>query len=139
RKRMRRVVVFGIFDGVHEGHRSLFLQAREQGKELVAIVGRDEACLRWKGRKPRHSEGERLELVSKELLVDRAVLGDEEQSTYGVIESLVPDAVCLGYDQEDLERDVKAWMARNGRNIPLIRLKPFKPELYHNSHLQKGF
>ena len=46
----KRVVVFGIFDGVHEGHRSLFAQAlrQAQGKakedvELIVIVGRDSA------------------------------------------------------------------------------------------------
>lgn len=134
-----RVVVFGIFDKVHEGHRSLFAQAREHGEELVAVVGRDASCLRWKGKKPRHSEEARLAMVSHEKSVDRAALGDEEESSYRVVEDLNPGVICLGYDQEDLERDLRAWMIKSGRNIPLVRLKPLKPELYHNSHLAAGF
>ena len=52
----KRVVVFGIFDGVHEGHRSLFRQAKKHGDELVVIVGRDSASLKWKGKRPKHLE-----------------------------------------------------------------------------------
>ncbi|MBI2642350.1 MAG: adenylyltransferase/cytidyltransferase family protein [Candidatus Wildermuthbacteria bacterium] len=130
---MKKVVVFGIFDGVHEGHRSLFRQAKEHGDELVVIVGRDSASLRWKNKKPRHSEQTRLSLVSKEEGVDSAVLGDEEQSSYKVLENINLDVICLGYDQDSLEKDIKEWLLRTGKNIPVIRLKPHHPETHHNS------
>ena len=139
----KKVVVFGIFDGVHEGHRSLFRQARLRfaqslglpikDVELTVIVGRDSASLRWKNKKPRYSEETRRGLVSKEAGVDSAVLGDEEQSSYKVLEDINPDVICLGYDQDALEKDIKEWLSRIGRNIPLIRLKPHQPETYHNS------
>ena len=132
-KKRNKVVVFGIFDGIHEGHRDLFRQAKEHGDELVVIVGRDSASLKWKGKKPRYSQETRLSLVSREAQVDQAVLGDEEQSTYRVLGVLQPDVICLGYDQEALAGDVKPWLQLNGKNILLIVLKPFGPETYHNS------
>lgn len=141
----KKVVVFGIFDGVHKGHRSLFSQALRLGRkmrprsgqakdvELIVIVGRDSASLRWKNKKPTHSEKTRLSLVSKEEGIARAVLGDEEQSSYKVLEDINPDVICLGYDQADLGKDIKEWLLKTGRNIPLIRLKPYQPETNHNS------
>ena len=54
----KRVVVFGIFDGIHEGHRDFFRQAKEHGDELVVIVGRDSASLKWKGKQPKGRQQE---------------------------------------------------------------------------------
>ena len=130
---MKKVVVFGIFDGVHDGHRSLFKQAKEHGDELIVIVGRDSASLRWKNKKPRYSEETRRGLVSKEQGVDRAVLGDEEQSSYKVLEDINPDIICLGYDQNSLEKDIREWFLKTGSDTPLVHLKPYQPETNHNS------
>ena len=129
----KRVVVFGIFDGVHEGHRSLFLQAKEYGDELIVIVGRDSASLKWKGKKPKHSQQTRLSLVMKEEEVSDAVLGDEEQSSYKVLENLHPDVVCLGYDQDVLAQDLRLWLKKAGREIPIYILKPHDPHINHTS------
>jgi len=136
-----RVVVFGIFDGVHDGHRDLFRQAKEYGNELVVIVGRDSASLRWKGRKPLYSEEARMRLVSQEERVDRAVLGDEEQSTYGVIDMVNPDVICLGYDQELFKKDLELWLEREKRAISCVVLRPYKESVFHTSLLphRKGF
>lgn len=132
-RKKKRVVVFGIFDGVHDGHRSLFRQAKEHGDELVVIVGRDSASMQWKGKKPMYSEKERLSLVLKEQYADNAVLGDEEQSTYSVFKDLDPDVICVGYDQDALWQDLEKWIRKD---IQLIRLKPFHSEIYHNSKLR---
>ena len=133
----KRVVVFGIFDGVHEGHRSLFAQAKQRGDELIAIIGRDSASLKWKGKQPKHPEEVRQELVSKEEHIDRAVLGDEEQSSYGVLQELNPDSICLGYDQEVLKKDLQSWMEKKKIDIPIYTLQPYHPDTYHNSLLDR--
>lgn len=131
----KKVVVFGIFDGMHEGHRSLFAQAKAYGEELVVIVGRDSASLRLKEKKPKYSKETRRDLVSKEELVDEAVLGDEEQSSYKILEELKPDVICLGYDQANLAEDLEIWMQKKGKNIPLHWLDAHHPEKYHSSIL----
>lgn len=129
----KRAVVFGIFDGIHEGHRDLFRQARHYGHEFIVIVGRDSASLKWKGKKPFYSEQERLSLVLKEKLVNVALIGDEKQSTYCVLEDLNPDLICLGYDQKDLEEDLQKWMKRKRKEIPIFILKPYKQDVFHTS------
>ena len=131
----KKVVVFGIFDGIHDGHKSLFRQAKEYGDQLVVIVGRDSASLRLKGKKPKHPEETRRDLVSKEELVTQAVLGDEKQSSYKVLEELNPDVICLGYDQANLAEDLKVWMQKMDKNIPLHWLDAHYPEKYHSSVL----
>jgi len=137
----RKVVVFGIFDGVHDGHRDLFRQALEYGDELVVIVGRDEVALQLKGKRPKLREGERVGLVKQEELVSDAVLGDERQSSYEILESLNPDVICLGYDQNALAEDLRAkgGLARRslgeGGGVPIYRLKPYKADSLHNSKL----
>ena len=132
----KRVVVFGVFDGIHDGHRDFFRQAREYGDELVAIVGRDEVALQLKNKKPRYSQEERLRFVKREQGIDDGVLGDEEPSSYQVMETLTPDVVCMGYDQQVLAEDLKKWMKAKRKEIPIYFLKPYKPEIFHNSFLR---
>jgi len=122
----KRVVVFGIFDGVHEGHRDFFRQARAHGDELVVVVGRDEASMHLKNKKPRHSQEERLRLVRQEQEVKDAVLGDEVQSRYDVLEQLDPDVICLGYDQDALWSDLVKWIQDRNKAIQLVKLQPCK-------------
>lgn len=146
----KRVVVFGIFDGVHDGHRDLFRQAlrlaslaqafdseaqarRGKPAELVVIVGRDEIATRLKGKKPKYSETERVEMLKREPLVDDAILGDRELSTYTVLVQCNPDIVCLGYDQQVLEKDLREWMVERDKQIKLYRAKPYQEHALHNS------
>lgn len=135
-KQRRRVVVFGIFDGVHEGHRAFFRQAKTKGDELVCIVGRDAVCALLKQKTPRHTEQERVELVKREAWVDDAVLGDHAISTYEVLSALRPDVVCFGYDQKLLRNDFERWAAAEGSNVEIHALDPFEPDVYHTSLLR---
>ena len=131
----RRVVVFGIFDGVHDGHRDFFRQAREYGDALIVILGRDRPARSLKSKAPRYPEEERIELVGREPWVSDVVSGDEEQSSYRVLQQLNPDAICLGYDQQALWEDLPTWMIDQGKEIPIHLLKPYKPNIFHNALL----
>lgn len=135
-KSKKRVVVFGIFDGIHDGHRDFFQQAREYGDELIVIVGRDKIAEQLKSKTPKHSETERVDLVAKEKLIDSAVLGDEELSTYSVLSSVNPEVICLGYDQQKLGEDLQNWIQKNKKQIQVHYLKPHDPTTFHNSLLE---
>jgi FAD synthetase len=134
---MTRVMVFGTFDIIHPGHEDFFKQARALGSEpyLIVSVARDSAAARMRGVAPRHTETERLSAVSAHPLVDKALIGDEVGYTTHIVAEK-PDVIALGYDQkgeyvEHLEHDLR----QAGLSPVIVRLKPYKPELYKTSKL----
>lgn len=142
---MTRIMVFGTFDMVHEGHVNFFRQARalacpEPGRRdpkphLIVSVARDSIVTRIKGAKPRRSEKERSALLLRNALVDEVVLGQED-GYIEHIEEARPDVIALGYDQEGefvdrLERD----LTNAGVKVKVVRLEAFQPEKYKTSKL----
>src|SRR3990167_7203404 len=103
---MRVVMVFGAFDGLHPGHIDFFEQAKELGDHLIVSVGTDKNVEKIKGKKPLFSEKERLGLLSQITIVDKVVLGSEE-NFYDHVKSFKPDVICLGYDQWASEDEVR--------------------------------
>jgi len=63
---MQTVMVFGTFDGVHDGHRHFFSEAAARGHRVIAVVTRDEHVLELKGKLPLHTLEDRMEMVSFE-------------------------------------------------------------------------
>ena len=130
-------MVFGTFDMIHAGHEDLFRQARSLGEapHLIVSVATDANVERVKGRRPRHSQNERRELVAACPLVDGAIIGDEA----GYIDHILaqkPDIIALGYDQvgeyvADLERD----LAQAGLSTKVMRLQALEPERFKTSKL----
>ena len=119
-KILKRVMVFGVFDGLHEGHGYFLSEAAKHGDELIAVVARDEMVRALKNKTPRHTEGERRQAVARAVAVTRAVLGDREQGVYDVIKKDKPDIICIGYDQHALAEDLEKQMARE--EIPNTQL-----------------
>ncbi len=131
---MRTVLIFGVFDGFHQGHRVFIEQASKRGEKLIAVVARDGAVLALKGKKPHHGEAKRLETVKMLREVSFATLGDDEQGSYEVVKTYQPDTICLGYDQEALAKDLAQRMAEGQLPVlPIIRLDPHEPHLFHTS------
>ncbi len=130
-----KVLVFGTFDGLHEGHKDFFRQAKEYGDNLVAVVGRDSTVQRTKNRLPKFNEQERLKGVQDSGLVDEARLGNEGNNPYKVIEEVNPRIICLGYDQTHFTDKLAEKIKEMGLHIDIVRLKPYKPEIYKSSLL----
>jgi len=135
---MTRIMVFGTFDMIHDGHRDLFRQARalSEHSHLIVSIARNSAAARTRGYAPRHSETERATRMRAESLVDEVVLGDEE-GYMRHINDMRPDIIALGYDQEGryverLEEDLCAA----GLATQVVRMKPYKPETFKTSKLQ---
>lgn len=134
---MTKIMVFGTFDMVHQGHEDLFKQARALAPEphLIVSVARDAVAERIKGFKPRHTEKERRDSLAAHALVDEAVIGDAE----GYIEHIrdvQPHIIALGYDQEgeyveNLEKELRAA----GLTSRVVRLVAYRPDVYKTSKL----
>ncbi|TSC87033.1 MAG: glycerol-3-phosphate cytidylyltransferase [Parcubacteria group bacterium Gr01-1014_8] len=132
-------MVFGTFDMVHEGHVNLFQQARSLAPApfLIVSVARDAVATRIKGFAPQHLEDERRALVKKNVLVDKAVLGDKK----GFVEHIAhetPDIIALGYDQSGEYVDgLEAKLGEMGLFPKIVRLQPYKPETFKTSILRQ--
>jgi FAD synthetase len=132
---MRRVMVFGSFDPLHEGHRSLFRQARRHGDELIVVVATDINLKRFKGHDSSMDERTRAELVRREPLVDDAVLGDE-RDFLKVIVRLQPDVIILGYDQTTYDdEELRRLLAERGVRPAIMRAVAFQPERYKSRRI----
>lgn len=132
-----RVLVFGTFDGLHEGHLDFFRQAKEYGDYLVVVVGRDSTVQRVKNRLPKFNENERLKTVQECELVNEARIGNEGSNPYKVIEEIKPDIICLGYDQTHFTDKLEQKIKEMGLNIEIKRLNAYKPEVCHSSIINK--
>jgi cytidyltransferase-like protein len=106
---MNRVkgMVFGVFDGLHEGHAHFLREAASRCDELVAVVATDEAARALKGRAPKFSLSERIARVVA-LGASTVAPGDEEQGAWRVLEKHAPDVVFLGYDQDAIAKALDA-------------------------------
>ena len=132
---MKKVMVFGTFDGLHPGHENFLEQAKEHGDYLIAVVARDKTVEKVKNRRPDYSEVERRSMVWQNPNVDAAVLGKYRDKMEIVAEHR-PDVICLGYDQEHFVENLDLELKAMGLDCQVIRLKPYKPEIYKTSILR---
>jgi FAD synthetase len=132
----KTVAIFGVFDGIHEGHREFIKQAKKHGDQLVAIVARDSTVKKLKGKIPLHTEADRIKMLLDVPEIDLVLLGDVEEGTYKTLKEANPQVVFLGYDQHTLSDSIKKAL-ENGvlSNIELIFGTPHKPETFHSSIL----
>ncbi|KKW19291.1 MAG: FAD synthase [Parcubacteria group bacterium GW2011_GWA2_51_10] len=134
---MTRILVFGTFDIVHDGHRDFFRQARALAPDpyLIVSVARDRIVEKIKGKPPRNSEEERIEMVRKEDSVGAVVLGAESDYISHIAE-LAPAIIALGYDQRgEYVEGLEKKLHDAGLSPKIIRLQPFKPGEFKTSRL----
>lgn len=134
----KTVAIFGVFDGIHEGHLSLINDAKKQGNHLVVIVARDNIVQELKGKLPKYSEAERIKSLLEINDVDLVLLGDPKIETYNIIKEVKPQIVYIGYDQQALFNSInKALKDGSLSGFEIVRGNPYKPEIFHSSILNK--
>lgn len=136
---MKTVLVSGTFDGVHEGHKNYFQQARKLGHRLFAIVARDVIVKKIKNKTPKYSEKERVKQVKTCDEVDRVYLGVDgnDKKIYDFVADIKPDVIALGYDQETYAGNLEEEMKERGLDVEIVRLKGFEEGKYKSSILNK--
>ncbi len=129
-------MVFGTFDYLHAGHENLFIQARELGNEIVAIIARDKTVRNIKGEIPDHDEKERLENLKNTGWAEFVVLGNPKDKTK-VIKEYRPDIIALGYDQFAFTYRLEKFLMEISLDAKIVRLKPYRPDMYKSSIIKK--
>ena len=128
-KSKRKVVLAsGVFDLLHLGHVRFLEEAKRTGGEnakLITIIATDNTVEKAKGRKPIMSEDQRCALVKSLRVVDEAVLGYENMDIGEVIGKIKPDVIALGYDQAEMEKEVKTYVSKNKLPVEIVRIGKF--------------
>jgi FAD synthetase len=116
---MRTVLVGGVFDILHPGHLWFLEKSKEKGNYLVVVVARDKTVKEKKGRIPVIPEKQRLEMIKNLKIVDKAVLGNEDDFL-STVKKVNPQVVVLGNDQK-VDEQLKKFIDEQG--IELFKLK----------------
>jgi FAD synthetase len=127
-RKKKVVLASGVFDLLHLGHVKFLEDAKKAGGEnakLVVIIAKDSTVEKTKSKKPIMSEDQRRALVESLKVVDKAVLGYENLDIGEVIENVKPDIIALGYDQTDMEREVRNYVNKNKVNVKIVRIGKF--------------
>lgn len=125
-----KVLAFGTFDLLHEGHRFVLAEAAKRG-ELTVVVARDANVRRIKGQSPVDDEATRMRNVRAAAPAATVVLGGDGADFLEPVRAAKPDLIVLGYDQR-LPPGVKE------EDLPCTveRLPAFEPDTYKTSLLR---
>ena len=131
---MKKVMVFGTFDILHPGHIHMLKEASEYGDFLITVLAKDKVVEKIKRHKPLHNEKTRVSNMKQAGIANKVRLGYINDK-YKVIKEEKPDIIALGYDQKvfvDKLTDVIE------DHVQIVRLAPFKPEIYKSSKMKEG-
>ena len=128
---MIKVMVFGVFDGVHERHRKMLGEAKGLGDYLIVAVAQDHIVQHLKGGLPEVNLSERMEHLRKEDAVDEVIIGDAELGAWGVVKQYKPDVIAIGHDQNVLKEDLERNFDKLGYKPELKQLKEYEESRPH--------
>ena len=132
---MIRILCFGTFDGVHDGHRAMLREARRAGSGdegvesrkisnlattyhlppttyLTVAVAPDAIVNALKGKLPRYTQAKRIQMLKDEHLADNVVLADDSVGEWKIIKKIKPGVIALGYDQDELRASLEEFLDR---------------------------
>ena len=129
-----RVMVFGTFDVVHDGHLDFFNQAKAlaQNVYLIISIARDDNVVRTKHRLPMYDELARQQAVVDLGVADEVVLGSTDDYL-AHIKTYQPDIIALGYDQFTYTETLEADLVKARITAKIVRLKPYFTEKFKSS------
>lgn len=125
-------MVFGVFDGLHQGHRHFLTQAAKQCEKLVVVVAHPTIVQTLKQREPHHALPERIASICAFNSHFEVVSGDTEIGTWSALKKYQPDSVLLGYDQERLGQELTKL------GVASSFVTAHQPEIYKSSLLNNN-
>ena len=131
------VLAGGVFDIIHPGHIHTLNAAKALGGVLVVAIATDKTAQKLKKRPPLHNQELRRELVSYLSMVDKAIIGHEDD-IFETVKEIKPDIIVLGYDQIHQEKFIDDGCKRINLDVEIIRLQSPVPHL-SSSDIEKKY
>ena len=136
-KEKKIVLAGGVFDIIHPGHIHTLNAAKALGGILVVAIATDKTAKKMKKRSPLHNQELRRELVSCLSMVDKAIVGHEDD-IFQTVKEIKPDIIVLGYDQVHQEKFISDGCKRINLNVEIVRLESPVPHL-SSSQIEKEY
>lgn len=127
-----RIMIFWTFDLLHPWHQYYIREAQKYGKDIIAIVARDNRVRERKWQAPHNNEMTRLKQLQNEFPDIQAELWDEHD-IFVPLHHHEPDILILWYDQYAPEN----LLLEKFPNLMFFRVWAYKPEIYKSSLLRK--
>ena len=131
------VLAGGVFDIIHPGHIHTLNAAKALGGVLVVAIATDKTAKKMKKRSPLHTQELRRELVSCLSMVDKAIVGHEDD-IFQTVKEVKPNIIVLGYDQVHQEKFISDGCKRINLNVEIVRLETPVPHL-SSSEIEKEY
>ena len=131
------VLAGGVFDIIHPGHIHTLNAAKALGGVLVVAIATDKTAQKMKKRPPLHNQELRRELVSYLSMVDKAIIGHEDD-IFETVKEIKPDIIVLGYDQIHQEKFIDDGCKRINLDVEIVRLQSPVPDL-SSSEIEKKY
>jgi len=122
----KKIMVFGAFDGLHDGHKAFLKEAKGYGDYLIVVVPSDDTVRQLKGRLPRLTLAERIQHLRKVDKVDAVIVGDVEVGSWKVLEKQRPAVIALGFDQNLIKEELEKYFEGLDWKPEITVLKKFK-------------
>ena len=131
------VLAGGVFDIIHPGHIHTLNAAKALGGVLVVAIATDKTAEKMKKRSPLHNQELRRELVNCLSMVDKAIVGHEDD-IFQTVKEVKPDIIVLGYDQVHQEQFISDGCKRINLDVEIVRLQSPVPHL-SSSEIEKKY
>jgi len=131
------VLAGGVFDIIHPGHIHTLNAAKALGGVLIVAIATDKTAEKMKKRTPLHNQELRRELVSCLSMVDKAIVGHEDD-IFQTVKEVKPNIIVLGYDQVHQEKFISDGCKRINLNVEIVRLESPVPHL-SSSEIEKEY
>ena len=131
------VLAGGVFDIIHPGHIHTLNAAKALGGVLVVAIATDKTAKKMKKRSPLHNQELRRELVSCLSMVDKAIVGHEDD-IFQTVKEVKPNIIVLGYDQIHQEKFISDGCKQINLNVEIVRLESPVPHL-SSSEIEKEY
>lgn len=135
KKNLKKVLIFGTFDGIHPGHIFFLNEAKKLGKLFVSVSSDKNASI-LKKKSLWKKENQRKKEVMNLRIAERVIVGDKKIGNWNTIKKIKPDIIALGYDQRELRKVLKEIQEEYKFQIKII--KSHKPKIYKSSLLKRN-
>ena len=99
---MKKILAFGTFDTLHEGHVYFLAHAKQLGDHLTVVLPHDATVTELKNKQVKHPLESRMQNLATLGIANEILPGDRIQGNWNVVRTIQPHIIAIGHDQDGL-------------------------------------